>query len=91
MPTLPETDHPSFAELDRYRLRDLVEAQARTVRSHLLTCGGCRHTVLNAAGLTALVRTLVAAGAVAEYIEPGPALVRRPMAPGSERRRRSGT
>jgi hypothetical protein len=70
-------DHPSLVELDRYRLKELVEVQARTVRSHLLACRGCRHAVLDAAGLTALVQALLQADAVAEYTEPRRSLSRK--------------
>jgi hypothetical protein len=66
---LTEMDHPSHAELDRYRMKELVEARARLVRNHLLACNGCRHAVLDAAGLTALVHALLEADAVTEYTQ----------------------
>jgi hypothetical protein len=61
--------HPSHADLDRYRLDQLSDNERRVIRHHLICCTLCARTLLDAARLTDLVRTLIEGDAVSEYTE----------------------
>jgi hypothetical protein len=61
--------HPSDTDLDRYRLKELGEAEVRLLRHHLICCSKCTRTLVEATRLTEFVRGVIGREAVAEYIE----------------------
>jgi hypothetical protein len=62
--------HPSYEDLDRYRLDQLCDTDNRAVSNHMLWCARCRRMALDAKELARLIEHLIAdTEAVEEYTQ----------------------